>query len=733
MATEIEARLRISAQDRTAKAFQSIEQRLKKAEGQAKRANHAAGKIDAFERASAASDRAILLAGGALGAGLAAAGGVRAGLDTLTAYQNGLIAIQKKAGLTEAQMAAVGKEARALATSGELAVPLEEILSAYERGAAAGLPLEDLKDFARLSAKAADAFEMSAQDVGNAAAGFKVGLGISMTEMERYFDLINTLADSGISDERDIINFLDRAGASLKNFGLNAQQAAAYGATLLNLKIAPETGARMMGAMTSKLIAPENLSDKAYDALKEVVGSIPAFKKALKQDAQGALVGFLEKLDTFDKFKRARVAGALFGQEWSDEVMRLTDGLDELKRNLGIVKTTDWFGSLDKSYQLKLDSLTARWQVAKNQMSELVIEVGVAGLPVLEGALKQIRTTLEEVKSAASTFGDDLDLAEIEEARAAVSGLLTEVRELLGLDTQDSQIRRFFKDVAGSVNEVARLINTITPVINYIANPEKGVTVLSPEEVEKRKAEHQAANPDGPGLWERIQAGAQGFADSLVAEAPAQRRPRAARAGQRRSGLVPSLQSGAVAWHGWMQDQHHNMWAPPPDVPAAASLRDDVGEALADISRSNDVIRALYGPQDDGAGAADAGAASASVPGVPQAVPTGPDDLPAFTAPVSSPAPLNLQLEDTSLDALRVAIEGAGPPIEAAGASAGQSILDAARALEEAAVRIGEEGRRAAEAISSVRIQAPAMAGTRGANADFGQSMPTAGTPGGGS
>lgn len=40
-----------------------------------------------------------------------------------------------------------------------------------------------------------------------------------MGDMEKYFDLINSLADSGIADERDIVNFIDRAGAGLKVFG----------------------------------------------------------------------------------------------------------------------------------------------------------------------------------------------------------------------------------------------------------------------------------------------------------------------------------------------------------------------------------------------------------------------------------------------------------------------------------------------------------------------------------
>ncbi len=497
MGAVVEAKLKISATEQTAKAFNAVERRLKRVERLTQIANRQQRQMAAFEAASARASKALLLGGTALMGGFAAAGGVRAGLATLTSYEDALIEIRKKGGLTADQMHAIGKEAMALATSGEIAVPLDEILAAYERAAAAGLPMDEWREFAKLSAKAADAFGMAAEDVGNAAAGFKVGLGIPMSEMERYFDLINSLADSGIADESDLIKFIDNAGAGLKVFGLNAKEAAAYGATLLNLKLGPETGARMMNALTSKLIAPENLGKKAYAAFHEVVGDVKAFKKELKSDPSGALRQFLGQLAKMDKFKRAQLTGAIFGMEWSDEIARLISGLDELDRNQKMAAGNDWFGSLGKSYQARLEALSAQWQLFKNDVSQLTVQLGTMAMPGMEAGLEKARDLVKQIGEEIATFELKLDKKEIGEAQEALDRMLVSINELLGIDGSSSFVASFFRDIATMVNEIAAGIK----LIEKFTNPQAAITILPPDELARRKAEYDAKTKKDGQSW----------------------------------------------------------------------------------------------------------------------------------------------------------------------------------------------------------------------------------------
>jgi TP901 family phage tail tape measure protein len=347
----------------------------------------------AFGNSMVATNGATMKAGAALGmyarnaamatAPFAAAFGAKEVVVAAATFESALTNIQKKANTTAEQTRQLGDDIKDLATNGKLASPIEDIAAAYERGAAAGIPLDDLKTFATLSAKAADAFEMSATDVGNASAGFSTVLQIPMDQMERYFDLINGLADAGIADESGIVNYLDRAGSMAKTFGLSAEETAAFGAALANLKVPAEKAATATNSIFTKLLAPNALSKNAREAYFTLIKDDKKFAKQLATGKSAeAFVGMLESLKALKAEARAGLAADLFGQEHVDTVLQMVEGIDEVKRNLNFAgDQSKWFGSLDKSYQLKLDDMMSQWQLFQNNLKRLTIDLGTLILP----------------------------------------------------------------------------------------------------------------------------------------------------------------------------------------------------------------------------------------------------------------------------------------------------------------------------------------------------------------
>ncbi|QOG06542.1 phage tail tape measure protein [Aureimonas sp. OT7] len=675
MVREVEAKLVLSAQDRTRKAFESIERRLKGVEKRSSVANRMSAQAARFEQAAARTTNSMYATTARIAAPLLAATGLNSGLRTLTSYEDALTEIQKKGGFSEKQMAKLGDEARALATSGELAVPLNEILSAYERGAAAGLPLEDLRDFAELSAKASDAFGMSAEEVGNAAAGFNVGLGIPIAKMESYFDLINSLADSGISDESDIIKYLDNAGAALKNFGLSANDAAAYGAAFLNLKLGPETAARMTNALTQRLIAPDNLGKEAYAVFSEFVGDVGEFKDMLKGDAQGALRKFLGDLAKLDKFERARVTGKIFGTEWSDEIMRVVEGIEEVDRNIAAARNTDsWAGSLEKSYQLKLDTMMSRWRLFQNQIGETVIDLGLMGLPALKEGLDGATNQVKELGTQIETFRFKVDMEEFDAAKTAVAELSTAVSELLDLGGDgDSVLEQTFDRIANAANAVSSAVNIGHDLAERIGLVDKDQETAEAESGRLQKWTDNFLE------WNKIVGGAFDLADYAINDG-ALRAARKDRIAGREQDDVDDRVSGAFG-DGGLPGREPRLKITPP-TPGTID-----GYAVRNTGE------------------------------VP--TPRFSTDMPALSEDL-----------DASTDRLRQAMEASGAIVTTSGADAGSKLQDGAQAganaLMQAAQAIETAGRNAAAAISSVRIPLPggATAASRPrANANLGDSM----------
>ena len=141
--------------------------------------------------------------------------------------------------------------------------------------------------------------------------------------------------------------------------------------------------------------------------------------------ADGALQGALDKIDELDKFKRAEILTSIFGQGFSDEVARLASGTDEFRRNLAYAADeSKWFGSLNNSYQMKLDDFWSQWQLVKNSLSELAIDAGTMGMPALKGALQEVRASFGDlaITAAERVIRSSLD-------RTAHEALISQVLE----------------------------------------------------------------------------------------------------------------------------------------------------------------------------------------------------------------------------------------------------------------------------------------------------------------
>lgn len=369
---EVEARLKISAVDKTGQVFKALSGKLheieKKAEG-----------LNRQQSALARTSEGVALALGRFVGPAAVGAGLVYATKQAANFEESLGNIAKKSSASADQMAKIRSEVMLLGH--EMPSSLDEIAKGFERGAAAGIPLDQLKDFAKLSVMVADAWDTTAENSANFFSGFHASMGLQFgDEMKAYASLINDLADSGISDETGIADFIDRAGASMKNFGLTPQEIAGYGAAMLNLKMPADVAARAMDTLTSKLIAPENLSPKATTALTKIVGDLDKFKK---MSGDQKLTFFLGQLEKMTGQQRTSLLGGLLGEGFDDEVARLVNGMDEVRRNLALAhqETAQASNSVDRVYAQRMALFNSQLALLQNNMNELAVRIGSYALP----------------------------------------------------------------------------------------------------------------------------------------------------------------------------------------------------------------------------------------------------------------------------------------------------------------------------------------------------------------
>ncbi|KTQ94996.1 hypothetical protein NS226_13780 [Aureimonas ureilytica] len=417
-------------------------------------------RISAQDAAGMGRAQSLMVAGAArLIAPVAGALSAQQVISSAADFESAMTEIQKKAGTTADETRRLGEEIKALSTSGELAVPIEEILGAYERGAAAGIPIAELKQFARLSVQAADAFGMPAEEVGNFAAGLKTAMGLSDKAIKRVFDLTNSLADAGISDEKDIVNFVDRTGASLKTLGLNMDQTLAIGSTLLNLKMGPEVAATAMEALSTKMLTATTLAGEHRKTFEKYMGPIKSFSKAVKKDANGALLQMLDRIQKLNSEQRMEFLSSFVGQEHASKILRLAEATDEYRRNLALAADeAKWDDSLGASYKLKLDDFWSQWQLVKNAFRELTIDAGTMGLPSLKNGLNGLRDLIGEIGIGLQTLEAKVDWTDVDAAKRSVGELGDDLASLLKIDTTGSTIGDFFRDLATIINDTTSFV-----------------------------------------------------------------------------------------------------------------------------------------------------------------------------------------------------------------------------------------------------------------------------------
>ena len=246
----------------------------------------------------------------------------------------------------------------------------------------AGIAREELLEFASDAAKMGVAFDMAGAEAGSAMTGLRTLFKLNQDQVVRLGDAYNHLSNNMDATARDMLNIANRAGASAELFGLSGEQVGALGATFLALKTQPEVAATGINSMLLKLQAADKQGPKFQQALAGIGMSAQGLKDAIEQDAQGALLGFLEAVESSDD-----VSGTLFdlfGLEYTDDMAKLVGGLDLYRKSLGLVADeTKFADSMQKEYEERSKTTANELELMKNRMYRLGVTVGSVTLPAL--------------------------------------------------------------------------------------------------------------------------------------------------------------------------------------------------------------------------------------------------------------------------------------------------------------------------------------------------------------
>ena len=286
-------------------------------------------------------------------------------------------------------------------------IPLKpkELADIAAAGGRLGIVANKLKPFITTTSKMAVAWEMAADKAGDASAKLSNILQIPIEKTELLGDAMNHLSDNTASTAPDLINFMKRSAASGKLFGLLPTQTMALGNAMVALGKPPEVAARGINFMLGALQNAPNKGKKFKAALEEIGLDAYELKDAIENDAQGALMDFLQRVAALKKGDQIGVLSGLFGTEWSDDLATLIGGMDEYRKSLRLVADeTNYAGSMTREFNNRASTTANKLIMTMNKLGREVLGFGGGLLPTLNKGIDRFDSLLERLAQVRQQF-----------------------------------------------------------------------------------------------------------------------------------------------------------------------------------------------------------------------------------------------------------------------------------------------------------------------------------------
>lgn len=329
---------------------------------------------------------------------VASAGGLAYVVKEAMAFETAMSNVKKVVDATPEQIEKLSGTVKQLAI--DFGMTTDEIAEIVAQGGQLGVAFDDLPKFTEMASKMAVAFGMTAEEAGDAAAKMANVWGIPITEVERLGDAINTLGNNTAAKEKEIVDVMNRIGATAKQFGLATEQASALASAFISLGKTPEVAGTAINALLTKLSTASVQSDDFKKALDSIGLSADKLAQDINANPQQALTNFLQTLAKLDKQQQAVATFKLFGQEYVDDVSALVGGLDSYNKVLDLVKDkTANAGAMTKEFEAKMDTTAQSLNQAKASISVLAQNIGEHLLPVISmsvDAFTDITTAIGE-------------------------------------------------------------------------------------------------------------------------------------------------------------------------------------------------------------------------------------------------------------------------------------------------------------------------------------------------
>lgn len=370
MTREVEARLKISAVDRTGQVFKSVA-------GKMDQVNRRAGEFNKNQAALARTQERMAAVGriGAI-AGVALAAGARSAVIDFAVVERQMSRI----GITADASAEQTKQAfqSLQQVTKQFALPLDDGIKALDTLVSSGLNLQDAMAFLPSVLATAQASGAATEDIANTAIKAAGALKIQTSEMQKAFDVMVAGGKAGQFELKDMAAYIPELANSFASLGYEGQGGLKQLIALLQT-LREDTGSASAAATQAQNIfgkmfssdTAKKFSDFGIDLRKEL--------DAAKKSGEDAVSAFVRLSNEAVKGDLSKLPLLFTDQEFRLGMQSLMTSADSYKKFIDAVNSNKVDGTVMRDLdrvlqgtQSKIDQLASSWDKLKLSFGETI-------------------------------------------------------------------------------------------------------------------------------------------------------------------------------------------------------------------------------------------------------------------------------------------------------------------------------------------------------------------------
>lgn len=297
--------------------------------------------------------------------------------------------------------------------SREMPVTAKGFAEIYAAAGRSGVAKAELKDFAKQVAQVSIAFDMTAEEAGTAMGQIRSALGITLPELNRLMDTLNSIDDSSGASAAGLVDFMTRVGATGKIAGLTAEQTAAFGAAMMESGFQSEVAATSFRALINGLSRGPSMTERQVDALKRLGYTM--------KDANAIESELTRKAQTESK-KRVQVA-----EQHKDRMQQIAEEESQERLRIARNETDKLDKEISRRYRNQLQVLEDNWNDQDEINESRSRDAAELAIKAIQ---KEEQARIDSLKNIAKATGASHD-NEIEAIKESNEARIEQIRDAL--------------------------------------------------------------------------------------------------------------------------------------------------------------------------------------------------------------------------------------------------------------------------------------------------------------